>query len=204
MRLLLYLLFIGIAVVAGLWIRQGIRRDRFKSVVENLVSRQVEWASAPLLSSIQERVPSGLVQEWRFFIRYFAFRMAWTNVWACADKYQVIIPKKLPWEDYVRKTVRSFFLEPPSELAILKLEKELDDKLIFYLNRVVQTGGGFAVKNCQKDIAGILRQRLLEPEADPSVLGLDFEEKLGEMVEAAGAEVELEVKANPAFRQKRK
>lgn len=202
--MLLYLIFIGAAVAAGLWIRQGVRRDRFQSAVENLVDRQAEEAAGPLLVFIQDRVPNGLVREWRFYIRYFAFRLAWANVWACVDKFKVIAPRKLPWEDYARKKVRSFFLEPPSELAILKLEKELDDKLAFYLNRVVQTGGGFAVQNCRSDIAAILKQRLFEPEGDPETLGPNFEEILGETIEVTGSRIEQEVKTNPAFRKKNK
>lgn len=148
MRLLFYILLPALAIAAVVWVRQGIYRDRFQYTVKDLVDRQSEETAGPLLSFIQERVPEDLVREWRFFIRYFSFRLTWANVWACSARYRLIVPKNLPWERYARQKIKTFFLEAPSELAILKLEKELDDKLGFYLNRVVQTGGGFEVKNC--------------------------------------------------------
>lgn len=204
MRLLFYILLLGLAVAAVVWVRQGIYRDRFQNAVKDLVDRQSEETAGPLLAFIQERVPGGLVREWRFFARYFSFRLTWANVWACAARYRLIVPKNLPWENYARQKIKAFFLEAPSELAILKLEKELDDKLVFYLNRVVQTGGGFAIKNCQADIAAILKQRLLEPGADPGLLAADFEEKLGEIMVETGDRMALALAGNPAFKKTRK
>lgn len=99
---------------------------------------------------------------------------------------------------------KNLFLEAPSELAIWKLEKELEDKLIFYLNRVVQTGGGFAIKNCQGEIAAILKQRLLERRASPDLLAVDFEEKLGEIMAETGDRMESALAGNPAFKKAKK
>lgn len=195
MALLMRILLASVVIGLIWYVWAGVKADRRKKIYDELINLGAAAAIDVMRSFIQSRPPQGLKAGWLFYVRYFAIRLAWFNTRACAIFEKVKLHKKLTWEITLNQHTVKLMQESEGNPDVFSKINEFNERTETYIKKVVAIGGGFAIGNCRKELAEILKQHLVISSTDDSaVFDSGFEEAIATAIEACGETIRQGIK----------
>lgn len=197
MALLVRLLLIVLLIGSGWYLWSGIKNDRRKKIYGDLLDLASASAVEAMRALIQSRSLQNLQDSWLFYAHYFSLRLAWFNLEACAAAEHVTFNKDIIWKSAINRHLEKLMLESGGNADVFLKFSDFDGQADFFIKRVVATGGGFAIRNCQGQLAEMLKKHLfILSGGNGESWSADFEETVVAVIENCGDKIQQGIKAN--------